>query len=128
MREIEAYDTLSHMLEGMDDPPPIIYDNNEIPARPPFLIVDLIPEAKRVVGLKWQTVTQGSIQVTVVTLGGGGLGLSEEIALRVAECFPAGAQRDGVEITSPPELVGGYPDNGLWRNPIRIRWKVLPGY
>lgn len=126
MIEIDAVDTIVRMLEEMPNRPTTIYDNNEIPARAPFLIFDVIPIGKDVRGLKYQAITTGTVQITVVTQGGIGPGTAEEIARRVAACFPAGRVMDGVRIDRPPELVKGYPDAGLWRLPIKIRWKVLP--
>lgn len=126
MIEADAVDTLVMMLEQMVNRPTTIYENNEIPAKKPFLVFENIPIGKLVVGLNYQHITRGSIQVTVVTQGGIGPSHAEEIARRVADCFPVGTIRDGVIIDSPPEIAKGYNDAGLWRLPVKIRWRVLP--
>lgn len=126
MRQVSAIDTLALRLETMVNRPPTIYENQEIPARKPFLVFEAIPVAPRVLGLKYQAEHSGTVQITVVTDDGQGTTEAEEVAQRVAALYPAGLVLDGVRIVMPPYLEKGYPDAGLWRQPLRIRWRVLP--
>lgn len=128
MREIDAVESLVALLETMEDRPTTIYENQEIPARKPFLIFDTVPIGSRTVANKNQSVTEGAVQITVVTQGGTGTVEAEQIARRIAAVFtlPPGANYQGVRIENPPSLDKGYADAGLWRLPVKIRWRVLP--
>lgn len=126
MREFSAYDSLVGLLENFEDRPPIVYENQEPDVSTPYLVVDNIPIGPRILSLKHATQYAGVLQISVITMGGQGTGQSEEVASRIAELYPAGMIHEGVRILMPPHVEKGYPDSGLWRQPIKIRWRVLP--
>lgn len=123
----DPFQVLRNQLVTMVNRPATVWDNVELPANPPYLIVEIVPLTHDTVAHNYAEMKNGIFQVTVVTESGIGSPESEAIAQRVADCFPAGWKQDGVIVTHPASLVQGYPNNGLWRLPVQIRWRVLPG-
>lgn len=123
----EIIDLLVERFETVVQRPVTIYENQELPAQPPFLIFDTIPVAPITRSLAMKAEQRGTLQITVVTDEGIGPGPAEAIAGRVMDRFQPGLLLgDRIAITEAPYIEKGYNDAGLWRLPIKIRWRVLP--
>lgn len=122
----EQFVALRNHLMTMPNRPKTIWDNVELPASTPFLIAEMVPLTADLASLARKLRFTGIFQVTVVTKQGIGADDSWQIGQRVADHFPPGWSHGGLRVEQPAEMVAGYPDNGLWRMPVQIRWRKLP--
>lgn len=117
---------MSTRLSNMIDQPTTIYENQELPATPPYLLFESVSTVAEFISLGRAHILEGLIQITVITRDGVGVLESERIADRVIDCFPVDLNYQGLTLKAPPQSLPGYPDGGLWRKPVQIRWRVLP--
>ena len=123
----EAHNAMRNQLTTMVDRPTTVWDNIETPTTFPFLVVEMVPGDARFASLARQQELRGMMQVTVVTGQGIGSLEAERIARRVVQAYPVDLKIDELILAAPPLMVPGYPDGGQWRQPVQIRWRVLPG-
>ena len=134
MREDDIHDTLTRRLVEAFPLMTIVLENRDNIPKRPYAVAEIVRVSKTDATLDGaQPINRGFMQVTVITetdafahdgVGGGGLGMAED----VAAVFPYGLRLPGpggeITILKPPQIEQAFRDGPDWRTPVRVDYEA----
>ena len=108
----------------------VVFQNLDFDEPPPYMVFDLVPTGRSddtIDGLG--PLSEGYVQITIVTLKGSGTREANLKAQQVADHFAYGLRLpiDGggeITITQPASILGGFPFEANWHRPLRVPFEA----
>lgn len=108
----------------------VVLPNVSFSEPPPYLVFDLVPTGRTddtIDGIG--ALSEGYVQITVVTTKGAGTREASVKAQEVADHFPYGLRLpiDGggeITIMQPATILGGFPFEANWHRPVRVPFEA----
>lgn len=133
MKETDISNTLGKILRAADLGYHIVWGNRDQPSGSSgiYLVFQMTRLPPRAIGLKGQR-PQHSGFATITVVGEQNKFETETTQLGdiVASLYPSGQRIDvpsggSIEISSPPHVMSGFPDEKNWRVPVKVGYRVM---